>query len=102
MSMLTLFNTFVVDRMNVDELVELSAFGHGLRNEYERLGLEVPESVGVQLNSIKRAIDTLNADRNEAELRSAKAQLATLSTAEEKREALRKKIATLEKKVNPA
>src|SRR5260370_41917897 len=90
MSLLNQFANFDVDRVSVDELVELSQFGRALRLEYEALQLEEPEWVDVQLKTIRRTIHARNADALEARRREINARLDSLKTPGEKRAELLK------------
>ena len=93
------FKAFQKGRLNLDEVVELSAYGRGLQSEYTALGMEVPAWVSVQLKTIQREVKTRIADQAEAELLQAKAQLDSLKTAGERKEALQARIAALEAKL---
>jgi len=100
--MLEKFKNLDLNRLALDELVTLAAFGKLLRAEYEVHQLEEPEFVDVQLKSLRREIHARNADRLEASLRDKKARLESLKTPVEKRQELRKEIAGLEKQLSNA
>ncbi len=87
---------FDKDRCGTDELVSLSAFGRGLRAEYELLGEEVPDWVDAQIKVLRREIHARQGDAISARLAKAKARLASMATPEEKRAALKAEIDELE------
>jgi hypothetical protein len=97
--MLELLKRFDVNRMDIEQLVELSAFGRGFEAEYRTLGLSVPEFVEIQLKSLRREIKSRVADAKESKLRQMKLNRASLRTTEEKRAELDKQIAELESEV---
>jgi hypothetical protein len=97
--MLTVFRSFQVDRMDIDELVALAAFGAQLRAEYEKHQLEEPEFVDVQLKSLKREIHARNADRLEARKREISTRLESLKTPAQKKQELLKEKAAIEKQL---
>lgn len=90
--MLARFKLFDTDRMDLDELVELVAFGTILRDQYAQLNLEEPEFVDVQLKTLKREIRAKNADRNAARVKELKLQLEGLKTPTERKSALQKEL----------
>lgn len=90
--MLTRFKQFDTDRMDLDELVELVAFGTILRAQYAQLNLEEPEFVDIQLKTLKREIRAKNADRNAARVKELKLQLEGLKTPTERKTALQKEL----------
>jgi len=97
--MLSQFKNFQADRMDLDELVALAAFGSMVRAEYEKHQLEEPEFVDVQLKALRREIHARNADRLESSLREKRARLESLKTPNEKKAQLRKEISGLEKQL---
>jgi len=70
--------TFNKDKASYDELVELSAFGRAIRQEFEALGGEVPDWVDRQIKALRREIHSRHADAAEAKLSKAKARYAGL------------------------
>lgn len=88
--MLEQFQNFDVNRITLDELVALAAFGRQLRGEYEQQKLDEPEWVGVQLGSIRREINVRSQDAREARIREIDARLAALKTPDEKKAELLK------------
>lgn len=93
------FKTFQADRMDLDDLVSLAAFGALLRQEYEKHQLEEPEFVGVQLKALKREIFTRNAERLEARRKEIDSRLETLKTPTERKNALLREKAKLDKQL---
>lgn len=99
--MLNDFKTFNdSNRLDITQLVALAAYGRQLRDEYEHLNLEAPEWVDTQLKSIRREIQTRNAERVEARLKEAKARLDSLKTPTERKSEIKREIATLEKQLS--
>ena len=93
------FKNFSADRMDLDELVALSAFGKSLRAEYEALQLEEPEFVGVQINTLKREIRSRVADKLEARKRELANRIDSLKTPKEKKAELEAELQKLEKQL---
>jgi DNA repair ATPase RecN len=93
------FKNFSADRMDLDELVALSAFGKSLRAEYEALQLEEPEFVAVQINTLKREIRSRVADKLEARKRELANRIDSLKTPKEKKAELEAELAKLEKQL---
>jgi hypothetical protein len=90
------FKNFDANRLSLEELVSLSAFGTALRQEYETLQLDEPDFLDSQLKSLKREIRTRNADRLEKSLREKRARLETLKTPTQRKTELQKEIKELE------
>lgn len=87
MNLLNEFKNFQVDRMDTDDLVALVAFGHQLRDQYEKFGLEVPDFVTDNLKTLTREIKMKTAQTLEARRKSLLAQKEALkTTAERKRD----------------
>src|ERR1700678_404735 len=63
------FKNFAADRMDIDELVALMAFGKSLRAEYDALQMEEPNFLDIQLKSLRREITARTADKLEARKR---------------------------------
>ena len=99
---LATFKTFSADKMDVEELVALSAFGRSLKAEFEELNLEVPEFVDLQLKSLRREVRGRMADRLESEKRRIKAQLDGLKTTAERKAELRKQLDSVENQLAEA
>ena len=87
-----------VDNTGLEELIALRAFAGGFRDTAESVGYEA-EWIGAQIKVVDREIRSRLADTVEKELAAAKAQLAALTPAEEKRKALADKIAALSAKL---
>ena len=94
--MLGNFKTFTADRLDLDELVSLSAFGKTLRKEYEAHQVEVPEYVSTQLNALTREIKGRVTDSIEARKKQIKSQLESLKTPAERRAALEAELGKLD------
>ena len=84
------------DRLDVADLIGLSAFARIATDEYAKHGLTVPEWVTDKQNLVAREISTRSADAKAARLKDLKARRAALKTAEEKRVDLDAEIAKLE------
>ena len=98
-AMLDLLKNFDANRLDMEQLVELSAEARKMASEYEALKVEVPEWLGIQTKSLRREIASRDADRKERALRDLKARRSTLKTVDEKRTELDKQIADLESQV---
>ena len=94
--MLEQFKTFNKDRLDLDEMVALAAYGRNLRDEYERQRVDEPEWVGHQLKVLRHEIAAKVADKIEARKNQLKSQLKSLRTPAERREDLEKELAALE------
>jgi hypothetical protein len=101
-SMLNEFKNFNAERMQVDELIALSAYGKALRAEYEAHQVEVPSYVSTQLNALTREIKSRTADALAARRKQIDAQLESLRTPAEKRAALEAEAASLDKQLATA
>lgn len=87
---------FDANRLSTEELVSLSAEGRALRAEYEALKVDEPEWVSVQINALRREVQSREADSRDARKRTIKAQLEGLKTPKERSAALRKELEELE------
>jgi len=94
--MLSDFRNFNKDRLDMDEMVGLAAYGRLLRTEYEAQKVEEPEFVDVQLKTLRREIQAKMDDKREVRRRQIKAQLQSLKTATERRAELEKELGDLE------
>lgn len=97
--MLNQFKSFDADRMQLDELVALEVFGHGLREAYDRLGIDEPSYLDTQLKSVRRVIRTRNADKLSARSKELQNRLDSLKTPAEKRKEILAEQAKLNKKL---
>ena len=93
------FKSFAADRMDLDELVALMAFGKSIRAEYEALQMEEPPFVDIQLKSLRREITARTADKLEARKRELTARIDSLKTQAQKKAELEKELAGLEKQL---
>ena len=96
------FKTFSADRMDIDELVALHAFGKSLRAEYDTLQLEEPSFVDLQLKSLRREITARTADKLESRKRELTARIDSLKTPAQKKTELEKELAAIEKQLTVA
>jgi len=84
------FRDFNVDTGQLDELVELAAFGRQLRAEYETLQLDIPEWASTQLEALRREIRTRSEDARLARIREIDSRIDSLKSSEEKKSELLK------------
>lgn len=94
--MLEQLKSFNLDRIDLDEMVALFAFGENLKAVYGNMLLEVPEWVIDNVATLQKEIHSRRRDNLEKELKKAQASLETLKTADEKRLDLRAKIERLQ------
>lgn len=99
---LEVFKSFNADRMDISELVALMAFGKSLRAEYEKLSLEEPAFVDIQLKSLHREITARTADAKEARRRELASRIDALKTPQQKKAELEKELAALNRDLQPA
>ena len=97
--MIAQLKNFVVDRLDMDELFALSAFGKSIRVEYQERSLPIPVWLEEQLGVLNREILARRRDELEKRLKDIKAQRSTLETASEKRTRLDVEQAELEKQL---
>jgi phosphoenolpyruvate synthase/pyruvate phosphate dikinase len=97
--MLAQFKNFQADRMDIDELVALAAYGRSLRDEYEKHNLDEPEFVDAQLKSLRREISARNADKLESRRKEINARLETLKTPTQRKSELLKERAEIDKQL---
>lgn len=95
-NMLSEFKSFNKDALELDEIIELAAFGRLLRTEFEAAKVPEPEYVAAQLNELRREIDARMADRRATRVHEIKAQLQTLKTNAEKKADLELELSVLE------
>jgi hypothetical protein len=100
--MLLSLRNFDANRMDIDDLVEMAAYGRMIQAECTAQGVREPEWLEPSLKSVRREIASREADRKEKTLRELKARRASLLTPEEKRGQLDQQIAALEKELVPA
>jgi len=94
--MLIELKSATLNRMDIDDLLELSAYARALENEAKELGVELPEWIAENAQSIRREIKAKNRDRLAARIKAVKARRETLKTPDEKRTALDNELAVLE------
>lgn len=90
---------FVADRLDLDELVALAAFGRHVRTEFEANNLDEPEWLDLQLKSLRREIHTRNADKLEARRKEINARIDSLKTPSERKQSLLKERQQIEKQL---
>lgn len=96
--MLNQLKSLDTERINLEELVALSAFAKGLRAEFDHVNAEVPEWLDQRARELAREIRSRLADSVDKKLREAKARLEALKPADQKRAELKREILALEKK----
>lgn len=94
--MLKELKTFSASNADVEEMIELSAFGRSISAEYAALGIEAPKWIEEKQTEVRRELNARLADAREKRKREIRAALTTLRTAEEKRADLAKELAQLE------
>ena len=94
--LLEAYRNFNKERMDLDELVELAAFGRMLRQEYEAQKVDEPDFVGTQLTALRREIQSRLDDQREKRRRQIKSQLQGLKTTAERRAELEEELKNLE------
>lgn len=99
--MLERLKNFDIDRMDIDEVVYLSALARIMKQEYETVGAECPEWVDSRARSLRREIHARQADLTEKRLREAKSRLEAIKPASEKRKDIEQEIQKLEEMLKP-
>lgn len=94
--MLEQFRVFNVDRMDLEELVALAAYGRTLRNEFEAQKVEEPAFIDINLKALRREIQMKVADKNASRRQQIKTKLDSLKTPAEKKEELLAELAELD------
>jgi hypothetical protein len=85
-----------INRMTMEQMVELSAYARQLEAEFKAVEVKEPENIVAQVKLLRREIKLRVADEKERTLREMKRTRASLRTTEEKRAELDKQIAALE------
>lgn len=91
--------SFLVDEIQVEDLVLARAQLTALDVGYQDLGIETPEWVTDKLAQVNREVVNRNRDELERRLKAAEARRAGLATAEEKRQSLDAEIKGLKEKL---
>lgn len=91
--------TYSANSMSIDDLVELSGECRVTVDEYEKVGVEVPDWVTAQLKSLRREIRVKTQDSIESQLAKIDAQMEQTMTAAERRDKLAAKRAELTQKL---
>jgi hypothetical protein len=94
------FQNFNKDRLNLDDMVALAAFGRILRAEYEAQKVDEPEFVDTQLKLLRREIASKVDDKRQARRKQIEAQLQSLKTPAERRAELEQEKAELDAAVS--
>lgn len=94
--MLEQFRVFQVNRMDLEELVALAAYGRTLRDEFEKQKVEEPEFIDVNLKALRREIQSRVADKTDARRRQIRTKLDSLKTPAEKRAELEAELAAMD------
>jgi hypothetical protein len=90
--MITQLRSFNTERMDLDEMIALSAFGHSLRAEYEKLQLDAPDWVERQLRTLKLEIKVRVQDQLEKRRKEIESKLNQLKTPSERKTELNKEL----------
>lgn len=96
--MLEQLRNFDAKRLDLEELVELSAIGTTIKNEFDRVTVETPEWLDANLKSLRREIKARQADQIEAALREKRLQVERMTPVEERRKKAQEELAELERK----
>ncbi len=91
--------SLVLERMDMDDLIEHSAQAKHLMREREEHGLTNPEWLTDTLNGLTREIKLKSRDELEKRLRELRAQESGLETMTEKRERIKREREALEAKL---
>lgn len=86
-----------LERMDLDDAVELLTLANSLRITYDAEQVEVPEWLDTSVRELKREIRTRQQDSRERRLKELKARREALATTEEKRSKIDREIEELEK-----
>lgn len=84
------------ERMDVEELIGLSAYGQLVETEYQRLNIDMPSWLRPRLRELDREINARHADQLEERLAAARRKAEKLRTPEEQRHSVNEEIARLE------
>lgn len=82
-----------VDRVAFEELVALQAFGKRMVSEYEELDVPTPDWLESKMLILRRAIAMKLDDQRRKDVREMELELERLTPTQERREALKKKLA---------
>lgn len=89
------FKTFAKDRLQMEDLIELAAFGRHYQAEYEAQGITAPEFVKDNLATLTREIQSKVAEAKAARVKTIQNSLEGLKTSQERRAALEAELAKL-------
>lgn len=99
--MLQELRNFDVNRLALDEMFALSAFGKMVRSEYQNRNMPVPEWLTDQLSKLEREIVARRRDELERRLKEIRAQRTMLETTGEKRDRLAREEEELRRQIEP-
>jgi hypothetical protein len=85
------------DGFEMDQLLALSAFGKGLRAEYDEAVLPIPDWLEESLKAVRTEILSRRRDSLEKALKSAQSRLEALKSADERRADLKSEIEKIQK-----
>lgn len=97
--MINELKNFNADRLDLDELVGLSAFGRCFQAECAALNVEEPDWLGSNLRILRKEISIRQQDRLEKLLHQKKSRLQSLKPAAEKRAEIEAEIKKLEEQL---
>lgn len=92
---LTDFKTFQKDRLQMEDLIALSAFGRAYEAEFKAQQVDVPEFVKEQNAVLGREIQAKVGDSKAARIKQIQTKLHSLKTQTELRAELEKELASL-------
>jgi len=99
--MLELLKNFVANRLSLDELVTLAAYGRSLRAEYEYHSLDEPSWLDSRLKTLRREIQSRNADELERRKKQIETSLNALKTPAERKKELLKQLEEVNSQLTP-
>lgn len=100
--MLNEFKTFNASRLQLEDLVSLSAYDRQLGEEFLAQGMEIPEFVTSQMKSLKREIRIRQADKLEARRSELKAKIQNAKTPAQKLAEAKKELKAVEEQLQDA
>ncbi len=102
MTVLQQLSNLDVNRITLEEALELRALGSLVRGEFERALVPVPEAMSEALRTLSKDIDERRRDSLEKRLKDISSQEAGLLSAAEKRERLAKEREAIEAQLKPS
>lgn len=86
----------IVARPQLDELIELAAYGRALKAEYEAQDVAEPDWLPIQMNALKREIVARVADSLEKRRRHINAQLESMKSPTQRQKELKAELKEIE------